>query len=119
MSAATQRGTAVATATAPTSSVFIIAASTFRYQPFAKQESIEDESTNDITEIFNGAGHRVSFTGTLKSGQTRKVLGDLLALTYDGASVVTYVIESADQEGFGMGLKQQITAKKADAATYT
>ncbi len=119
MSAATQRGTAVATATAPTSSVFVIAASTFRRMPFSKQETVEDESCNDVTEIFNGAGHRVSFRGTLKSGQSAKAIGDLLALTYDGAVVVTYVIESADQEGFGMGLKQQITAKKADAATYT
>jgi hypothetical protein len=121
MPAPVQRGTTLKTATAPTSSTYLIDGKTFKYLPFADQVSNKDEAGCDVNELFQNPGHRVRFTGKLKSGQTRKLPGDLLPLTYDGGTVVTYVVEDggADEDGYGEALKQEITAKKADAATYT
>jgi hypothetical protein len=118
MAAPVQRGTAHDTVTAPTSTIFTIDGTSFRRQPFADQEQVKNEAGADLVEVFQNPGHRVSFTGHLKASQTALIPGDLLPLTYSGGSVITYVVESAETEGFGKVTKQTITAKKGDAATY-
>lgn len=121
MAAPTQRGTAHATFTAPTSTVWTIDASTFRIQRTSDAESVKNESAEDAVEVFSNPGLMCSFTGTLKSGQTPAKPGDLVSLTFPASHTPTGAVEgvvmSAEDENFGKVIKQTITWKYNAAAS--
>lgn len=124
MAAPVQRGTAHATFTAPTSTVWTIDATTFRISRTSDKESVKNESAEDIVEVYWNPGLMVSFTGTLKSGQSPAQPGDVVALTFpashDPTGAIEFVVETAEDEGLGRVIKQSITAKyNAAAGDYT
>lgn len=121
MAAPVQRGTAHATFTTPTSTLWTIDATTFRIQRLADAESIKNESAEDFLEVFTNPSLLVSFTGTLKSGQTPAKPGDLVTLTFPASHTPTGAVEgvimSAEDEGHGKVIKQSITWKYNAAAS--
>ena len=123
MAAPVPRGTAHATYTAPTSTIWKINAKTFRLTPTADLESEKNEAGEDDLEVINNPGHTVSFTGVVKSGQTPAKIGDIVTLTYPAGHTPTgakeYMVTAAPQEGYGMVIKQNVEAKLNDAADYT
>lgn len=124
MAAPVQRGTAHATFTAPTSTVFTIDASTFRVRRGSDNISIKNESSEAILEVFNDPRVTCSFTGTLKAAQTPLIQGDLITLTFptdhEPEGAVEFVVhEEPEDSGFGMVIQQSITCKKHAAADYS
>lgn len=115
-------GIAVNTKTAPTSTIFLIDAETFRFKPTADHETVKDESAEDVLEVISNPGHTVSFTGTIKSGQTQVIVGALVSLTYPAShsptgAVEYVVIDAGEVEGYGKVLRQNVTMKKNDAVS--